>query len=642
MGANSLVIKKLMRFPKTVDEDEISLLPGVNVLVGEKDTGKSVWLKMLDFVLGKDKAASNSFGSKLSEKYDSISAVVNIDDKDILIERKWKERGFANKIIIDGTPIPNDEFSEEILNKLNIPILHFPKGNPYTERTWPQLSFRTLLRHMYRRENLWYDFADKQFDSEQHAALSLFVGIADKLFPDEYGDLVSKQKKVNTLEVMKDQFVDMLQEVSRELIVSRDLSVAFTPESIQTAKDRLRSQIDELYTKRKNILEDLKQKVTSESETAEEEIGLDQVNSISEQIVGYRTRVEDLYESLSQVRKRLNELREYFEVVQNEEKKLKRVLSAGSIMGQLKAKHCPVCDSAVEHEHTNIEFCYLCKKPQKLNDQAIEAGRARIDFDLRQLQAERLELNQLILELEKEEKDRVAEIQNIETEIRRLKSRLKPINIAVATILPPDLGLIEQEIGGLEEQILQMDRITETLEKRSDLATQIRNIEKEIVTLQSGLEKLRGEIDFQSVSDTITDSMNSYLNALNYDDPKRWTKGNVSFKIKDRSFDAFVSEDTWSSALGATSRVLFLLSYHYGLLSLSGKNNFLYPGLVILDFPVQLADGTSIADKENYLIEPFINLCTKPDYKKVQFIAAGRSFEGLVDINRVKLKRIWK
>ena len=642
MGANSLVIKKLMRFPKTVDEDEISLLPGVNVLVGEKDTGKSVWLKMLDYVLGKDKVASKSLGSKLSEKYDSISAVVNIDKKDILIERRWKERGFSNKIIIDGTPIPNEEFSEEILNKLNIPILHFPKGNPYTERKWPPLSFRTLLRHIYRREDLWNDFAEKQFNSEQYASLSLFFGFADKLFPNEYGELVSKQKKVNTLQEMKDQFVEMLQEVSRELIVSRDLTVAFTPESIQTAKERLRSQIDELHTKRNNILENLKQKAISENETAIHDIGPDQVNSISEKIVSYRTRVEDLSESLSQARKRLNELRDYFEVVKNEEAKLKRAQSAGSIIGQLKAKHCPVCDSAVEHEHSNNEFCYLCKKPQQINDKAIEGGKARIDFDIRQLQAECLELTQLILELEKEEKDSVAEIRNVETEIRRLKSRLRPINIAVAAILPPDIGLMEQEIGGLEEQILQLDRITGTLEKRSDMSTQILDIEKEISSLQSELEGLHGEVDFQSVSDTITDSMNSYLNALNLDDPKRWTKGKVSFKIKDRSFDAFVSGDPWSTALGATSRVLFLLSYHYGLLSLSGQGNFFYPGLVILDFPVQLADGTSIADKENYLIEPFISLLKIPEYNDAQFIAAGRAFEGLVDINRIELNHVWK
>lgn len=342
MGANSLVIKKLMRFPKTFDEDEVSFLPGVNVLVGEKDTGKSVWLKMLDFVFGKDKTASESLGSKLSEKYDSISAFINIDDNDILIERRWKERGFSNKIIIEGTPIPNDEFSEKILNKLNIPLLHFPKGNPYTERKWPPLSFRTLLRHIYRREDLWNDFAEKQFNSEQYASLSLFLGFADKLFPDEYGALVNKQKKVNTLQEMKDQFVDMLQEVSRELIVSKDLSVAFTHESIQTAKDRLRTHIDELHTKRNNILEDLKQKAINESET--QEIGLDQVNSISKQIVKYRERFGDLNESLSRARKRLNELRDYFEVVQNEEEKLKRVQSAGSIIGPLKAKQCPVCE----------------------------------------------------------------------------------------------------------------------------------------------------------------------------------------------------------------------------------------------------------------------------------------------------------
>jgi len=136
--------------------------------------------------------------------------------------------------------------------------------------------------------------------------------------------------------------------------------------------------------------------------------------------------------------------------------------------------------------------------------------------------------------------------------------------------------------------------------------------------------------------------MNSYLNALNSDNPKRWTKGKVTFKIKDRSFDAFVAGDQWSSELGATSKVLFLLSYHYSLLSLFSKEKFFYPGLVILDFPPQLADGTSIADKENYLIEPFINLLKKPDFLNTQFIAAGRSFQGLENINRIKLNHVWK
>jgi rubrerythrin len=371
MRANSLIIKKLMRFPKTVDEDEISLIPGVNVLVGEKDTGKSMWLKMLDFVLGKNKAVEKSFGSKLAEKYDYAGVVVEIDGKEFLIERKWKEKNISNKIIVDGLPIHYDEFSKEILEKLNIPILNFPKGNPYTERKWPPLSFRTLLRHIYRREDSWKDFADKQYDSEQHAALSLFVGFADKLFPDEYGDLVSKQKKVSTLEVMKDQFVDMLQEVSKELIVSKDLTVAFTAESIQTAKDNLRKQIDDLHLKREKILEALQQKAIAEIEETEKGFSPDQVNLISEQIVNYRALVEDLSANLSRSRMRLNELREYFEVVRNEEEKLKRVQSAGSIIGQLKAKHCPVCDSVVEHEHTSDGICYLCKNPQQTNDKAV-------------------------------------------------------------------------------------------------------------------------------------------------------------------------------------------------------------------------------------------------------------------------------
>ena len=642
MGAKTLVIKKLVRFPKTVDEDEISFDPGANVLVGEKDTGKTMWLRMLDFVLGKSKTAEKALGKILAEKYDSISALVGFDDKDILIERKWKESGLSSKIIVDGQPMNTNEFSEEILTKLNIPILHFPKGNPYTERAWPQLGFRTLLRHIYRRETMWDDFADSQYESEQHAALSLFVGIADKLFPDEYGKLVSNQKKVNTLEEMKDQFVEMLQEVSKDLVVSKDLSVAITPESVETAKSKLRDKIDELHLKRTNILEELKEKVILESEASEQKIETDIVNAMSKQLVANRIELEDNSINLSNVRKRLNELKEYLEIIQNEENKLKRVQGVGNILAPLKATHCPVCDSAVNHEHSNHEICYLCKKQVTTNEKAIDAGVARIDFDLKQLQVECLELKQLILELENEEKERVTKIRNLETEIQRLKNSLKSINIAVAAILPPDIGLIEQKIGGLEEQILQLDRISGAFKKRSDIASQIFKIEQTISSLQSDMQKLRGEIDYQTISDTITDGMNSYLNALNANDNERWTKGKVSLKIKERNFDAFVSDSLWSSALGAASRAIFLLSYHYSLLSLSCNEQYFYPGLSILDFPVQLADKTSIADKENYLVEPFINLCAKENFKNAQFIAAGRAFKGLNDINRVELNHTWK
>ena len=54
-----------------------------------------------------------------------------------------------------------------MLDRLNIPVIKFPKGNPQDEKSWLELSWRNLLRHIYRQERLWQDIADKQHDSDE-------------------------------------------------------------------------------------------------------------------------------------------------------------------------------------------------------------------------------------------------------------------------------------------------------------------------------------------------------------------------------------------------------------------------------------------------------------------------------------------
>ena len=53
----TLWVREMVRFPELGPEDRIVLTPGVNVLVGVPNTGKSRWLRMLDYVLGDDKKA---------------------------------------------------------------------------------------------------------------------------------------------------------------------------------------------------------------------------------------------------------------------------------------------------------------------------------------------------------------------------------------------------------------------------------------------------------------------------------------------------------------------------------------------------------------------------------------------------------
>lgn len=82
-----------------------------------------------------------------------------------------------------------------------------------------------------------------------------------------------------------------------------------------------------------------------------------------------------------------------------------------------------------------------------------------------------------------------------------------------------------------------------------------------------------------------------------------------------------------------------LLGYHYALMKLSGKAEYNYPGPVLIDFPMTLADGTSIANNENYLMDPFVALATTN--AATQTIICGRAFKGLQGANRIRLNEVW-
>jgi hypothetical protein len=68
----------------------------------------------------------------------------------------------------------------------------------------------------------------------------------------------------------------------------------------------------------------------------------------------------------------------------------------------------------------------------------------------------------------------------------------------------------------------------------------------------------------------------------------------------------------------------------------------LYPGLLIIDFPASLEDRKAIADKENFILEPFVELLQKDEMKGCQVLVAGRSFKGLENVNMLEFTEVWK
>jgi hypothetical protein len=628
MNRKTFIIKSLRRFQSDQPPETLEFKPGVNLIVGEKDTGKTKWLSMLDFLLGDNGSPEDAFGIDLAAKYDCVSAnLVFSDGSEATIERKWKIPGIRGKIFVNDLPMDADDFSDFLLNALDIPRIRFPRGNPWNDRTWPKLTWRILLRSIYRQERFWSDFVDRQPEAEQAAALLQFLGFADKQFPQSYEELIQNIKALQQFEGQRDAFSAILHSVITELVQQNELTVAVTRESVNRTKQKLDHELAVLADERDELLKRIVQNRKVANPSRFESLKSDRDRAALE----YQQLVSEQEKGCQ----RLKELVGNQESVEVEISRLKRTRTAGTHLVDFKVTHCPVCEQPANEPQETSEFCYLCGK--KLDSSDVAASNARIEFEIDQLEEELEELHELIGKTRKDVEANTKSLDIVANRIKKLETTLAPAVRLAAEVLPPDLSIIDINIGRLNEQLEQISRIERNLDRQDKLEEQIKNLTAKIEALSADQSLRNQEVDFKALSQVLENGMNSYLNALNSTEQNRWMKGKLSVKLNDRSFAVTIKDADLEGQVGATSKAIVLFSYHYVLLSLSSDPTRNYPGIVIVDFPLTLAEGDRLIDAENYLVEPFISLCSQPGMEHTQFIAAGRTFERLDHVNQIKL-----
>jgi energy-coupling factor transporter ATP-binding protein EcfA2 len=636
----TLIIKQLSRLPKTGDFDELNFKLGINILVGKPNTGKTQWLRMLNFLMGdRDSNPEHAFDKDLAEKYDSVKGIFIIGDEEITLERYWKQTGNKGKVFINGTPITANEFSSYLLPLLNIPVVHYPQGNPLSPRTWPELSWQSLLRHIYRRQLSWGELVHKQPEVDQHACILLFLGIAEYLFSAEYEQLAGKQKEIYKQEVIKEEFVSTLNQISRELLSDQGLGVAVTANSIDSAIQNLGSEVDNLLNQRTEVLNSLRDSVLQELNLAQT-VDFEQ---LSDRWALLQSNRSEVLSQIKSTQSRLKDLEEYSIKIGDEISRIERAKSAGQVFRDLRVTHCPVCEQTVNSKKSSPEHCYLCGQPAELNLNESSVSEQRLDFEVEQLQDEKQEAQELVNVVYEELESLLSRQRSIDEELAFVQHQMRPAQVAAAAILPPEISQIDMDLGRIQESIRQLERIKGALELQENLSEKISQTENEIGILETEVSRLSQEISFEIPSAFVAELMNTYLNLIKLENPNSWNQGEIGLRLRDKSFK-FTAGAKNASSLGATMTLYFLPAYNYALLSLSNKENYHYPGLTILEFPASLSDGSKsveIKDHENFILKPFMDLVKKEGMQNTQVIAVGRGFEGLADVHRIELTHVW-
>jgi len=630
-----LVVHKVLRSIDGGQQEALEFEEGVNLLVGTRNTGKSKWLKTIDYLLGDEIDASERHDDIVFTKYDSAELIASVAGQKAHIQRRWKEHGVGSTVSVDGQALTLRDYRAWLMDRLAIPILHYPQGDPYGTRAWPEIGWRSIFRHVYRRQRFWTDLADQQPPSEQHACLMQFVGIASKIFSEDYGWLVKQRKRIMELEIQREQFLTMLQEVSRDLVDATDLGVALTPQSITTAVRELGARVEVLQYRRDTVLRNLEASVE-----AAEPGGTSSVRSLSQELISSRDEEERVTEATRKSRNRLSELTDYRNLLGDELARIERAVDGGYVLSDFPITNCPACDRPIRAAVPKGTLCYVCKEPTATDGDTV--SRKRLDFEADRIAAELQEIDDLVGSVCREVElldRRIAEIQGEQASIQQ---RLRPVQTAAAAILPPELAICDVESGQIQERISSLERIGRSLKRREVLAKQIRSIQDEVSELEGRVTKQAGDVDYFEASDLLGDGANTYLNEINRARPGSWTQERVTVRLSESTFSVNVGGSRWDTKLGGSLILYFLLAYQYALLNLSSVSWCRYPGFAMLDFPAEMLDGSSVRDKENFVIEPFVRLLGREDMAGTQLIAAGSSFEGLVSTHRIELRRVWR
>lgn len=623
MSTPFLSILSLNRRLTNGRSENLSFSPGVNLLVGRPNTGKTKWLETLDFLFGDP--GQNPFGEDgretLATKYDAAAAKIRIGEEEYWISRRWMEPGLKGKVLVNQDPMPARDFQHWLLKKLDVPLLSFPRGNPMSSQTWPELSFRMLLRHIYRRQGMWSDIADRQPESEQLASMLQMLGLAAHVFSEDYGRLISLKREADRLAIRRENYISTLNELSSELLDDDDIQHGVNTATIAAARNRLDKYQTQLRGDREALLSDA-------ADTGIPEDKRSRVAELGHMRAEAATRLEQAAKSLQASTERASELRRYRADLVEEIERMDRAADAGAVLADLRITHCPACDQMVQASAGRSDDCFLCH--QHLPDEPIieGLGAARLRFERERLAGERAEADQLLTVLRREQDKQTDMLATAESELQAIERELVPSRTVVSALVHDGLTALDMALGQIDERYRQLGRVDAALEVGEGLTDRIANLQKTIEPLERQVADAMGALDFDAAAEMLENGMNTYLEALNYLQPGTWRHNLINVDLSGRQFRILVGRRPWSKALGGTDSLYFLMAYHYGLLTLSPMPGCHYPGLSIIDVPGDFL-GEAIGDKENFIVQPFIDLLATEPFEGAQLIITGASFDGL-------------
>ncbi|MDQ3956239.1 MAG: hypothetical protein M3285_11900 [Actinomycetota bacterium] len=540
----------------------------VTVIVGSKNTSKTTTLRMIDYCLGNDDPATRALGPAVAESYASLTLDLEIAGRPYSVKRSLtSSEGYLTKVDVDDLDLSTRDFQRWIMEKLQWPELSIPKGRAYREASdVVPLTFRTLLRHIYRREMSWGDFALQEEEFHRRAVFAFFLGVGDaraRAALSEY-TLGETERLIASLEARRREVTEQGDALAERLGESMNIGV-LSLDRLDALQRDLKIKLDDLDRSRQELLATLR---ASEGFAAEP----------SERYQDLQTRMQQFGNVVGSLRSTAAGYVETLDEIAAQTMRLERAETAVDVLGQLPVHRCPACGNEVSPSPMGPD-CYLCGQAT-----TADARSRRISLEISALARERTEVEEVLSET-------LAELHAVEEEFATAKEEAEALANQLdrerSDLIAPHLTELERmsvAIGTVQQHLALVDGLALLRDRVGQIDAELHEASQALDAQTADVNRLESERAVEEEhSSEFAGFMTEYLLNLG---SEPWRFGPVTVAAADFMF--YLGPQRWDTALGAESRVLFFLAYTNGLLRVPELGpRARPPGLAILDNPLQ-------------------------------------------------------
>jgi hypothetical protein len=538
-----------------------TFFPGVNIIYGDSDTGKSSILEFVNYLLGSseielaDEVSSSVRyavlditinGSSFTIKRDIFKPKDRVEVYPCIFEEcsSYYPKKFASSY--SDTNAPDGFYSDFLLDTLNFPKVKIKVSPSQAVSELKRLSFRSLFKFAYLNQDevggkSFLDLGNWVQATSNREVFKYIFNVLDSSITELQAEISEKYKESNRIKNKYDAVSEFLRETDHE-----------SPESLDAEIDQIDSQLELLVAE----LTAINKSMVSDSDTYRE-------------LKAYLSELALLEKSATlKIKSTSDQVDQYIRLrndYENDIQKINSIKTSSSRLGEVSTTQapCPVCDNVVSI--ADQVSSYQLNSDAMLND------------ELKSLSKRKNNLNVLISDLQEQQRTLLKEQAVFKSDILKARDLIDTEAREMITPFLTQRDTFVQEIAKHQQIRKKLADDLKIRNQQEKIYKSYELLKTSITSLEEQLEKLKQNApDLDGILSVLGDHLNAYLKSVKI-------KNRTNIGIRKSTLAPVVRDRDYYKITSGGLRTITSIGYMLSLLEYSIDHDINHPRFLMLD-----------------------------------------------------------